>query len=337
MDIILPSRWAMPFWLAFTQRCSRVGALRESKSVAFESLSQDTSDINDPDCPAYTREALDMKEELTKKYFRYPPNKRINFTKFGISSPFFCDWKNLMKGWSDVDDFYILRDLEFLLFLQESICLQSSSKNKSRNYLFARARQIDIRSLNEYKNCLVRIKVSMMGKGSPKEFAIVCMPTSDDLEKLSNDCRWTGPVEKCHADPNENCRRVSRKSHLMLLKRLRRQRVRQKKALRTSVTLEKCMEQLKSSSHREIISMQAEKMSKLYLPECPEVRYSCDREVMGYLTIGHFSFFHAKGIGIGYVALPSLIEMINKKSNVVLIRNTGTRQYRLATLNILEF
>lgn len=337
IDVIVPAKWAMPFWLAFLMQCARVGALQESRSIAFESLNLNTPDINDPDSPAYMREALITKEELTKKYFRYPPNRRVNFVKLGIRSPFFCDWKNLTKDWSGNEDLYVLRNRELLLLLQADIYPAKNRNAKS----FAQNTQSSFPDLDDYKNCLIHVQISMVGRGSPKKFAIICMPTSEDLKKFENDKKWFGPVEKCHNDPNEKIRKASRKNHLILLKRLRRQRIRRNQALKDNALklLKECelneSKHITISSHRKIISDQSIKMSELYLPKCTEVRYSCEREVMGYITLGDFLFSHAKGIGIGYVTLLSLLGMINKKSNIVLVRNTQTRQYRLAELNIL--
>ncbi|KAL6267039.1 hypothetical protein P5V15_000115 [Pogonomyrmex californicus] len=338
IDVILPAKWAMPFWLAFLMRCARVGALRELKSISLESLNPNVPDINDPDSPAYTREALITEEELTKKYFRYPPNKRVNFVKFGISSPFFCDWKNLVKDWSGNENFYVLRNREILLLLQTAIC---SVKNKTK--LHGQNMQSDFPDLQDYKHCLIHVQVSMIGKGLPKKFAIICMPTSEDLKKFESNKKWHGPVQKCYNDPNERIRKTLRKNHLKVLKRLRRQRIRQNKLLKDNVLkllkspskLNESIKHMTVSSHRKIISEQLMKMSKLYLPKCTQVRYSCDREVMGYITLGDFSFSQAKGIGIGYVTLPSFLEMISKGSNTVLVRNIQTRQYRLVKLDIL--
>ncbi|XP_070152471.1 ribonucleases P/MRP protein subunit POP1 [Polyergus mexicanus] len=342
IDIIIPSGWAMPFWLAFIIRCARVGALRESRLIAFESLQLNVPDIDDPNSPAYTREALISKEELINKYFRYPPNRRVNYVKFGICSPFFCDWKNLTKGWSELENFYVLRNREILSLLQTGIHPVKSVKN-AKFKSTAQNAQFNFEDFDEYKNCLVNVQLSMVGKGSPKKFAIICIPTHEDMQKFENNKKWVGPVEKCHTDPNEKSRKMLRKNHLALLKRLRRQRVQRKKTfqdnvlklLKKSIASSKAIEYTSISVHRKIISNQSVRMSKLYLPKCTEVRYSCDREVMGYVTIGGLSFSHAKGIGIGYVTLPSLLEIVSKKSNIVLVRNTQTRQYRLAKLDIL--
>ncbi|CAL1675954.1 unnamed protein product [Lasius platythorax] len=313
IDIIIPSGWAMPFWLAFIMRCARVGALRESSLIAFESLRLNVPDINDPDSPAYMREALITKEELTNKYFRHPPSRRVNFVKFGIRSPFFCDWKNLTKGWSNVEDFYVLRNYELLSLLQKEI--RPVKRKNARSKSTDQNTQFNFQDFDECKNCLVHVQLTMVGRGSPKKFAIICMPTHEDVEKFENLRKWVGPVEKCHTDSNEKFRKILRKNHLALLKRLRRRRVQRKKIFQDDHSV---------------------RMSKLYLPESTEVRHSCDREVMGYVTIGGLSFSQAKGIGTGYVTLPSLLEIISKKSNIVLVRNTQTRQYRLAKLDILD-
>lgn len=329
IDVIIPVGWAMPFWLAFLLRCARVGGLRESRSIVFESLNINSPDFNEPDSPAYIKEALDTKEELTNKYFRYSPNKRVNFVKLGIRNPFSCDWKTLMEDWTGTDEFYVLRNRELLLLLQKNIRQQTSDKRKITKP--SHSVQTDFQDFLPYKNCLIRVKASLVRKGCPKRFAIICMPTLQDLQEFKKNKNWVGPVEKLHIDSNEKLRKKSRKDHLMLLKRLKRQRIRRKKTFTGE------MELLKKYNSIKISTEQAEKMRKLYLPECTEirVRYSCDREVMGYLTVSDFSFNEAKGLGIGYVTLNALIEMINQKSNIILVRNTQTRQYRTAVLDIL--
>lgn len=343
IDIIIPSKWAMPFWLAFIMRCARVGALRESSLVAFESLNLQVPDINDPDCPAYMREALTTKEELINKYFRYPPNNRINYVKVGIRSPFFCDWKNLTKDWSNVEDFYILRNYRLLSDLQTK--LHPVKRKNARTKSIDENIQFNLQDFDEHKNCLVHVQLTMTGKGVPKKFAIICMPTHEDLKTFESNKKWGGPREKRHTDPNEKSRKISRKKHSALLKRLRRQRVEQKETFsnyegkllfKESVNLIDAIEHESILRHRRIMLAQKARMAEMYLPESTEVRHSCDREVMGYVTLGAFSFLRSRGIGTGYVTLASLLEIVSKKSNIVLVRNTTTRQYRLATLDILN-
>ncbi|CAK9816947.1 Ribonucleases P/MRP protein subunit POP1 [Anthophora plagiata] len=343
IDIILPSNWAIPFWLACIFRCARVGALRESKSIAFEYENMQSPDVNDPDTLIYTKEALSTKLELKEKYFRYPSNRRVNFTKFGISSPFFCEWRILMREWTETEDFFVLRDRKLLKLLQESLPggkVHKKNYNKSNTYV----PNATLQNAFENKNCLVRVKVSIVQRGCPKRFAVICMPTGADIQKFQSDKNWSGPVEKLHVDPNENIRKASRKNHLALLKRLKRQRIRYKKAL-TDKLNNFLNKELQTFNHddksknlseisRESVYRQSQKMSQLYLPECTNVRYSCDREIMGYVTMGDFSFTQARGIGLGYTTLNSLIELIDKKHPFVLVRNIQTRQYRIAKLEL---
>ncbi|XP_035743892.1 ribonucleases P/MRP protein subunit POP1-like [Vespa mandarinia] len=347
IDIIIPSGWAMAFWLGFIYRCTRVGALRETKSIVFETAITNSPDINEPDTLAYNREALSTKEYWKEKYFRYPPNRRVNFIKLGISSPFFCEWHILMKEWSGMNDFYVLRNRTTLIQLQTN--LSSFELKKSKNKRKIPASKITLDNALNNENCLIRVRISILNKGNPKMFAIICAPTDEDLERLKHDKRWSGPVEKINKDPNESLRKMLRKNHLLLLKRYRRQRIRHKKALEKTISdafeenankvnynieIRNLRQNLLKKS-RKVVLEHSYKMSKLYLPDCTEVRNSCKREIMGYITLGNFSFSEAKGIGIGYVTIQSVIAMIARESNIVLIRNNRSRQYRAARLEIL--
>ncbi|XP_076281609.1 POP1 ribonuclease P/MRP subunit [Lasioglossum baleicum] len=344
IDIVLPAGWAMPFWLACIFRCVRVGALRESKSIAFEYENVKSPDTNDPDTPAYAREASSTKEELIDKYLRYPPNRRVNFTKLRIVTPFYCEWRTLMKEWTSVEDFFVLRDRKLLQLLQDNLAAEENNRSK-RNKLQRTKSSPDFENSFANRNCLIRVKVSLLKKGCPKRFAIICMPTAEDIKKYRNDRNWSGPVEKLYPDPNETTRKSLRKNHLALLKRLKKQRIRHRKALGDKLRqmLNNDLQILNYESRRknlleasrEAVKNQSEKMSQLYLPDYDVVRCSCDREVMGYVTTGDFSFAQAKGIGLGYTTLNSLLELMNKKYPFVLVRNTQTRQYRIAKLEVI--
>lgn len=340
IDVILPAGWAMPFWIAFLFRCVKVGALRESMTIPFQYGNTRSLDINDPDTAAYAKEALTVKQELIEKYFRYPPNRRVNFTKVGISSPFFCEWKILMREWTNSEDFFVLRNRDLLSQLQRNISSKTFNRGKSNQDM-----DLDIENAFECQNCLVRVKISILKKGCPRNLAIICLPKPEDLQKFANNSSWSGPVEKLNSDSNEAIRKTLRKNHLAQLKRLKRQRIRHRKSLvdKLNAMLNEnlcTLHQKKESKNlvslnQKMIHEQSQKMSQLYLPTCRNVRYSCDREVMGYVTVGDFSFVDGKGVGLGYVTLNSLLDLIANKFNIVLVRNTQTRQYRIAKFEIL--
>ncbi|VVD03183.1 unnamed protein product [Leptidea sinapis] len=78
-------------------------------------------------------------------------------------------------------------------------------------------------------------------------------------------------------------------------------------------------------------------MRELWLPaNTSNVRYCCIRETMGYITQGTFSFTEAKSCGIGYVAFNALTKLLETGSDKVLVRNTTSRKYRLATVKIIN-
>lgn len=352
IDIILPTNWSMPFWLAFILRCARPGGLRESKSIAFENSNFNMPAINHPDSKAYEIEARFQQEELTKKYFKLPPNKRTNYVKFGITSPFFCEWNLLMKEWTDADSFYVLRIREILSTLSSNMSASILQKKEITCEETEKYNSIvDLDNIVENKNCFVPVRVVVQGKGIPKDFAIICLPSKEDLTKLEENKKWSGSMESFKIDTNEEKRKTLRKNHLAHLKRLRRQRTRAKKkmnyaacdtAIETSSDvkhLNKIRQLVKKKLddvNKSLIEQQSQTMENLYLPKCTNVRNSCDKEVIGYVTQGEFSFSEATGVGLGYVIYSAVIDLIKNKSNIVMVRNTTSRQYRVCKIEILD-
>lgn len=117
-DIIFPSRWAQPFWISLIMWGARAGGMRETNSIAFESSQP---------CPLYPDTAAGLEDEqLTTKscketFFKLPPNKRTNFNRFKISSPFEMKWSMLIKEWQctkDESEFAVLRNKKELRLLQ---------------------------------------------------------------------------------------------------------------------------------------------------------------------------------------------------------------------------
>lgn len=108
-DVIIPSGWAQPFWLCLVMFGARTGGLRETHSLNFECRQ---SDFLAPDTRAGAVEEKHFTEIHKERFFRMPPNKRINYTKFAIASPFNFNWKMLIHDWNknDVQDFFVLRN-----------------------------------------------------------------------------------------------------------------------------------------------------------------------------------------------------------------------------------
>ncbi|XP_043273551.1 ribonucleases P/MRP protein subunit POP1 [Venturia canescens] len=348
IDIIIPSGWSMPFWQSFILRCARAGGLKESRLLAFERAEVDSPEIHQPDIPSYAREALTTMNQLRTKYFRYPPNRRVNFTKFAITSPFYCEWSILMKEWTNSEKFNVLRDRALLEILVKSFSrfpVRGKTKNLNGQKSFVSTpestSQVLDRALFAHSNWLVPVKLTLRGKGRARNFAIICTPSSEDLEALRKNKNWSGPVQKLMPDHNKQERNTLRKSHKKILKRSNRRRNRcetlaqgaanafnlKKRQNKSGISIEKNFSLKKKYQ---------EKMEELYLPKCEKVRNSCDRQIMGYVIQGDFSFNDARGTGIGYVTLNSLWNIIDLRIDDVLVRNTQTRQYRFARIEVLN-
>lgn len=101
-------------------RNARAGGLRETNSILFE---MGRSCLFHPDTKAGVEEEEYTSKQYIEIFFKRPPNKRINYNKFGIASPFCWNWSLLLKDWSDnepniVEDFVVIRHRHILSDIQ---------------------------------------------------------------------------------------------------------------------------------------------------------------------------------------------------------------------------
>lgn len=159
--------------------------------------------------------------ELRDKYFRLPPNKRVNYRKLSILSPFRAPFSELVRDWNsnttNANDFYVLRDRSKLKDVVE--CIKGLNPAKFPSTLKS--------------ECLIQLKLSVKRRGSPNNFSLICLPTRNDFKRnlkriylRSNDPVFT---ERLLSDPNEKERKKLRLQHKKLLKRLRARRIREKR------------------------------------------------------------------------------------------------------------
>ncbi|GLV46410.1 POP1 ribonuclease P/MRP subunit [Carabus blaptoides fortunei] len=208
-DIISPSNWGRPLWLSLIMWGGRAGGIRESHMLKFE---QGRPDFLQPDTKAGETEENRVSNLYKEKFFNLPPNKRVNYTKLGIVSPFTFAWKTLIGEWNlqpkPIHEFYVLRDRKKIQNLQELL--------KYKNMDFQNG------EVNFADNCLVPVALSLLKRGNMKKFSIICLPEECDLKNKNE------PVEPLHKDENQTIRKDLRVAHQKLLKRLRKRRVRAK-------------------------------------------------------------------------------------------------------------
>ncbi|XP_031630008.1 ribonucleases P/MRP protein subunit POP1 [Contarinia nasturtii] len=324
-DVIVPPGYGISTWMCLIMWGAKPGALREMETVAREALEDEFL----PDTTSSIVNSNLMANELRKKYFRSPPNKRQNYLKLSIASPFKCPWMQLIQEWCNTSSptepkYYVLRDKNKL--------------NKINQFLLGKERNLT--DIDE--NCLIPVSLAMNGRGNAKKFSIICLPKKQDIrnnEKNRNEF-INRPVlsEPVAIDVNETQRKLLRLNHLKMLKRLRRRRVRVKRKQQEFVDRKVII----APSHTtKQTKLQYDRMCELWLPSAPKaIRKQCTRDVFGYLTQCQFMFHEAKVSGVGYVTVNGIRELAKlgvnqkRKLNQVLVRDPNSSIYRFATLSI---
>lgn len=172
-------------------------------------------------------------QELRAKYFRKPPNRRQNYQKLAIVSPFRAPFSELLRDWNSshaaqdnalTQNFHILRDRALL----QKILLHIQGKCKTF--------PPEIPS-----NSLIQLQFCMKSRGNLEDYSLICLPTRDDFKRNLKQIKKSNhePVftEPLLPDLAERERKQLRQTHKKLLKRLRARRVREKRKLQVCLFL----------------------------------------------------------------------------------------------------
>ncbi|KAH8414928.1 hypothetical protein KR215_011034 [Drosophila sulfurigaster] len=330
-DVIAPADYGMALWKTFVMWGARPGGLREFDSVAREA----GVELHLPDTIAGKQLAALATAERRLRYFRLPPNKRCNYRKLSVVSPFAAPWQQLVRDWREASDaaFYVLRDHRLLHSLKQCV----------------------LHGLVDYPaevpdDSLIQIRLQLHARGQLKANALICLPTPQDWQRQRRQLKRNdlAPVhlEPPLPDANERRRKETRLGHKRLLKRLRARRVREKRKLQETSTRRV---HIRAAQTAQLVREQFERMCRLWLPTEPaetrdSVRRQCSREVFGYVTTAGFSYSQAKVCGVGYVVAAGLRQLLAErvdrgnggKTLLCLVRDADSLVYRFARLEISE-
>uniref|UniRef100_A0A182JYR5 Uncharacterized protein n=1 Tax=Anopheles christyi TaxID=43041 RepID=A0A182JYR5_9DIPT len=322
-DVIVPAGYGLAVWHSLVVWGAKPVGQKELDMIALES-GNDRTGV--PDTMLGQEEASHKHTEALKKYFNRPFNKRVNYTKLAVASPFLCPWTQLAHEWSKANDpmpYFVLRDQEALAKLK-----------------LALDRKFNVHSIGLPSAALIPVLLTLKTRGNPGDNALICLPHRTDFRanKQNRISAKHGPVyvEPARNDPHGKERTVLRAQHLKTLKRLRNRRVRQKKRLQRANP--GVLVRIPKATNRAMVEQQLKRMADLWLPATPAtVRNQCSRECFGYLTQGGFSLSEGNVNGIGYVTakgLEKLFKICTKGTVKVLVRGTQTRGYRFATIRL---
>lgn len=324
-DVIVPAGYGLSVWLNLIKFGAKSSGWKEYEM----SMSEMGKSIFHPDSIIGRKEAIRNASISKEIYFLKPPNRRTNFRKISIASPFYCPFDQLIKEWNGNGDFYLVRNLTKLKEIDN--VLKNSPK------IFSNFEKLNLES-----NSLLPVKIHMISRGSPENNSIICLPNKKDIKFWMNtrNKHSKSPIisEKIINDPYENERKISKFNHKKELKRLRNRRVREKRKAQNYA--EKFVKIAKANNEK-LIREQFEKMCELWVPSKPTtIRYQCSREVFGYVTDSRFTLNVGKVSGIGFIASDGLIKLsqiFQKVKNIkpfVLIRSPHNTSYHVASISI---
>lgn len=306
----------MAFWIAFVYRGARTGALQESRTLALEQ--GEPFFPNDfPDTPAGEAYNKKLKEDGEATYKRYPPAKRPNYDKLGEKSPFSPPWRELVKDWNTCEATSSHSVMEITGDSTTKSSTVASESLKMDTSVVQPLYVLRSRSkLSALRNYVLRDKKPQK-RGS--KHCVTMSKTPSQVYDLSS-------VVK--DDPNSLV--------CVLLRMVNRNVPVPNSALaipskEDTSRLTKCKDGSGPVEplHKGPQAQTAEK----------SLRNSCTREIVGFVSSGHFSLARGCGFGVGFCALPGLVNLLSSTNNpgevVVLVRGPSTQQYRFAYLTIL--
>merc|ERR1712048_1388841 len=142
-DMIVPSGWAMPFWISLVYQGCRVAGVKEVSDNWLECMKMSGA-LDEPDTMAGKENDELARKQKEEKHLRRPPDKRRNYDKLGVKSPFCVPWLEYVKQWNrafpllqnkkseenqfvPITEFYILRSTDALSFLSNLFSTEHSN------------------------------------------------------------------------------------------------------------------------------------------------------------------------------------------------------------------
>ena len=232
-DVILPSCWGMCFWISLIYRGARPLGLNELNTCChLENLSP-LFPRDYPDTVAGRDEEVHTLSQCSSQYGRYPPDKRPNFGKLRICSPFLPKWAELMDSTPNADStdfsqpekkmkleekeqellevernrdevkisasvsFHVLRQFSLINVLEGFKSELFNNEALSLNFSDTLSRHCINQLLSKNPRCLVTVLCEVASHGRIPSQSLISLPTSSDISSyLSADGRgFLGPCE----------------------------------------------------------------------------------------------------------------------------------------------
>ena len=351
-DVIVPAKWGKPLWLSLVYHGARAIGYEEMKSYHLEKLILHYP-TDYPDTDAGQQLELNNSKVLQSKYCKYPPDKRPNFGKLNSLSPFQPSWSSVINQCTELEDngpvckkaklskdevtygsYYVLRSVKDLVSLSTSLDSLKTVKTtvtSEENWL-SLLNDMQLSTLIvDHSKSLVTVSFVMCHRGNPTIRSMICIPSTEDLVKLSNDKSYYGPVELLNKKGvciQHNGKLIigttllTNKNFKMVKKELKIGR-----SSKSQVT--------KDSSHH------GDQSNDDITATLQLESLQSSRPIIGYVTNAGYVFSQGMGSGVGLCSLVGLLKLMKScylqdQPVTVLVREQDSLQYRFAFVNILQ-
>ncbi|XP_052356411.1 ribonucleases P/MRP protein subunit POP1 [Oncorhynchus keta] len=325
-----------------------------------------------------------------------PPAKRTNYIKHGCLAPFRCPWQQLVEEWELIVKEEGGGGEEAVASMEQEVTPPQSNFTVLRNRkslrqlsAWCRPHPLNVRghvTRDQHHNSTVTLQrlssrhtvaaawcgsVSLIAKGQPEQHALVCVPTTEDLQLVREEPGCTGPQEPLHTDHfKSRVKRPRKKDHNKPGTSSSSSAKQSDPASVPGVNPGPDPSSSSSLTHPSSSSTSAPSVnpdpsssSSLTNPDpsssssltnpsssctsaltlglwpepLPSVTSHCSRVTLGWVTQGDFSLSAGCGEALGLLSLTGLLHTLLRQPDGqrgLVLRNPGSLQYRFAKINI---
>ena len=362
-DIIFPSGYSSDLLRRFHYIETKVIGLKELNYYLTENNQKIFPD-DYPNTKSYKEYIKNKTFEKIKKYCLYPPSKRINYQKLLNPYPFYPAWDLLDKFNKDIkksqENFEIVKNCEkieneyfknlnFFNFNEKTDVVENI-KNKSSIKIQLNLQLI----LNpSQRNLLIPLTFEMIGKGKPCYNSLICLPDRSDYESIDKVLNTNKNNKKKNLDFSKNfilniLENPMQKDFILDFEN--------SKKIKKNIFQDLNFVDIKNKDFYSEYKIYKDLYNK---GNIDKIKFSSNildynftikadiekvqREIIGFVTSGQFSYSNHKGIGKGFITLKAFENILKIKKEIlvnsedekeskyyVLIRNPGSRNYYFA-------
>ncbi|CAP36872.2 Protein CBG19668 [Caenorhabditis briggsae] len=344
VDILIPEPFSKDLWVSLQRRGVRASGLRDEYAAHLESKAL-YFPLDDVESEAGKESEAVMRAELTEKYQGKPHNRRCKYwSALSVKYPFEYKFDELVTDWNDGPSetkAFACRDLQKLNEIQMNLKGHGEVQK-------------------EEPGMLIPVRLQFFGRGRPKKFGMVCIPTEEDLVLIrldkTKEIIQTPPfstdgddVEPMEVEEEVPETRKMMQGFVSLQAAASEKPINLKWLFEETTRLDDKTSKRKRANRKKKESRKRRKLEfeKRKLEneeeetqrEQVKYRFSANREIIGRLVAGEQSVLAGHGTAVGYICANALLRIASnyhKTKTVVMVRNSTSKYYHPAYVTVLK-